>query len=529
MFDFAKKSLNAKIGLLIMTITILVFAILVSITSYWQRSGMISQMEEALTRTSELIHSAVSKPMVVGNDAGTKQEFVDLSNRYKDINVYITNYKGNITYSTKKETVRTDLSSSFNHPEAKALISGSLKTNHASNVLLEQGDKFLYMHSMSIPNEPTCYHCHGSSEPILGEMLLVQDVTHVMNDIDFKLYETIGLSVAGIILLICTVFIFLRKVVIQRVEEIKNGTDLIATGDMNVTFPNAGEDELGQLCSNLNLMIRRLRGVIGEVNCATTNVAAGSSELSDSSNTIAQGATEQAASIEEISSSMEEMTANIQHNTENARETESISTQAAVDAEAGGSTVQRTVDVMRNIAEKIIVVEEIARQTNLLALNAAIEAARAGEHGKGFAVVASEVRKLAERSGLAASEISELSGSSVAVAEEAGAMLTKLVPEIQRTAELVQEIAASSEEQTSGASQINRAIQQLDSVVQQNASAAEEMASSAVELSGQGDQLKRAMQFFKVDESLMNEEACNMDDDLQTTYELPSDSDLTRY
>jgi methyl-accepting chemotaxis protein len=197
---------------------------------------------------------------------------------------------------------------------------------------------------------------------------------------------------------------------------------------------------------------------------------------------------------------MEEMSANIRQNAENAQQTEAIAVQTSKDAQKGGEAVARTVAAMKQIAEKISIIEEISRQTNMLALNAAIEAARAGEHGKGFAVVAGAVRKLAERSQTAAGEISQLSMSSVGIAEEAGQMLTKIVPDIARTAELVQEINAASSEQDSGASQINSAIDQLNSVIQQNSSASEEMSSTAEELSAQAEQLRNIISFFKIDD-----------------------------
>ncbi len=274
----------------------------------------------------------------------------------------------------------------------------------------------------------------------------------------------------------------------------------MAEGDFTGRLEIDQRDEIGVLARALNDMVGRLRVVVADVRSATDNVASGSEELSASSESLSQGATEQAAAIEEVSSSIEEMAANIRQNADNAQQTEKIALQAAKDAQEGGVAVGQAVVAMKNIAEKISIIEEIARQTNLLALNAAIEAARAGEHGKGFAVVAAEVRKLAERSGNAAGEISELSSSTVTVSEKAGEMLMKLVPDIQRTAELVQEIAAATGEQNSGAEQINKAIQQLDQVIQQNASASEEMASTSEELSSQAQQLQQTMSFFRVDD-----------------------------
>jgi methyl-accepting chemotaxis protein len=215
---------------------------------------------------------------------------------------------------------------------------------------------------------------------------------------------------------------------------------------------------------------------------------------------MSKGASTQAASAEEASSSIEQMNANIRQNAENALQTEKIATQAANDAQEGGDAVNMTVSAMKQIADKIMIIEEIARQTNLLALNAAIEAARAGEHGKGFAVVAAEVRKLAERSQNAAAEINDLSTNSVEVAEQAGQLLEVIVPNIQKTAELVQEISAASKEQDAGAEQINKSIQQLDSVIQQNASASEEMASTAEELSSQSEQLADMISFFVMED-----------------------------
>ncbi len=235
---------------------------------------------------------------------------------------------------------------------------------------------------------------------------------------------------------------------------------------------------------------RSVTRVLREVKSVADNVAAASQELSSSSEELSQGSTEQASSVEETTASLEQMSANIRQNTDNALETEKIAAKASSDAVESGEAVAVTVGAMNQIAGKISIIEEIARQTNLLALNAAIEAARAGEHGKGFAVVASEVRKLAERSQGAAAEISQLSSSSVKDAERTGKMLNQLVPDIKKTAELVQEISSASREQNQGADQINKAVQQLSVVVQRNAGASEEMASTAQEMSAQAEQLR---------------------------------------
>jgi methyl-accepting chemotaxis protein len=269
-------------------------------------------------------------------------------------------------------------------------------------------------------------------------------------------------------------------------------------GDFSAALEVRQEDEIGEMATALNSMVSKVRKVLWDVRSASDRAAAGAGEMSSSAGQLSRGATEQAASIEEVAASMEQMSSNISNNAVNASQTEKIAVKAARDAEAGGLAVEQAVEAMKDIARKISIVEEIARQTNLLALNAAIEAARAGEHGKGFAVVAAEVRKLAERSGTAAAEISDLSSSTVGVADEAGRMLTMLVPDIRRTAELVQEISAASSEQKAGVDQINAALQQLDQVIQQNASASEEMASTSDDLSTQAEQLQTTVSFFRL-------------------------------
>lgn len=308
--------------------------------------------------------------------------------------------------------------------------------------------------------------------------------------------------IIGIILAIALGLLITRMVTtgvnkgVEIAETVANG-DLTLDVDQSLTDQG---DEIGQLARAMQRMVEKLREVIGGVVAGSDNIAAASQQMSSTAQEMSQGSTEQASSAEEVSSSMEEMAANIQQNTDNARETEKIARQAETGIVSSSNASEQAVGAMRDIAEKIGIIGEIARQTNILALNAAVEAARAGEHGKGFAVVAAEVRKLAERSQVAAAEIDKLSKFGVSISEEAGQKLAAIVPDIQKTARLVQEIAAASIEQNSGADQVNSAIQQLNQITQQNAAASEEMATSSEELASQADQLLEMVSYFKLDQ-----------------------------
>ncbi len=313
----------------------------------------------------------------------------------------------------------------------------------------------------------------------------------------------IGTIIIAVILGVM-IALFLASLITKPIIKGVTFAQSLAEGDLTTTLDIDQKDEIGILADALKSMSRQFKEVVQGVRLNADGLASASHEISATAQTLSQSAMEQASSVEQTTSSVEQLNASVQQNVENAKVTNDMANSSARDAASGGEAVKRTVSAMKEIASKIGLIEDIAYKTNLLSLNAAIEAARAGEHGKGFTVVAAEVRKLAENSRVTALEINELATKSVSIAEEAGKSLEDVVPNIQKTADLVEEITASSEEQAQGISQINDAMSQLDQATQQNASSSEELAATAEEMSGQAEQLQQAVAFFKVDNVATN-------------------------
>ncbi len=352
-------------------------------------------------------------------------------------------------------------------------------------------DRLYYLHTFPI---------HDFSDAEIGRVAVMVDREQARTQMRFTMAVSIGLLFLTAVIA-STILLFVIRSSFRPLGEVIETATRMSQGDFTMRLETEKEDEAGRILSAVGRMVDQLRSTIADIRAIADSVSHGSNRLSATAQALSQGATHQASSVEEVSSSIEEMGAKIEHSAENATKTEKIAIKSAEDAEAGGRSVRETVARMKQVADKIGIIEEIARNTNLLALNSAIEAARAGEHGKGFAVVAAEVRKLAERSQQAALEIHELSTNSVDIAETAGGLLDRMVPDIGKTADLVQEISSAAREQNSGLQQITQALTQLDQVVQQNVSASEQVASMSRELSSMADQLSKSISIFQIEEN----------------------------
>lgn len=427
------------------------------------------------------IVGAISLGYVLGDE-----RFVDDLKRVQDVEA--TLFYGDTRYQTtiKDETGARIVGTKLGIPEIE-------------NTVLQRGQTY-YGESMiqGIPYQSAYLPISGASGEITG-MLFVGLQVSIINSMVTRISGAVLLLmlILGVVA-VGVIGYIINSTIIKPINKLVIASDEFAKGNLNINIDYKSNDEMGTLSNSISKMAESLKDMVEKITGISDSIASASNEMSSSAQMLSDGVNMQASSSEEISSSMEEMSSMIESNSDNASQTTKLAKSAEVGVQRGSEATRETAGYMREISEKISIITDIAFQTNILALNAAVEAARAGEHGKGFAVVAAEVRKLAERSSLAADEIVGVTTKGVGLAEEAGDVLAQLVPDIEKTSNLIQEIAASSVEQTNGVEQINNATQQLSQVVQQNASSSEELASNSEELSAMAEQLKEIMSFFKV-------------------------------
>ncbi|MBN1500056.1 MAG: hypothetical protein JW982_07875 [Spirochaetes bacterium] len=446
---------------------------------------------------SGLLTCLVSVPVIENNDVigiiGLTVNSGEFSQKIvKDVKIGKTGYP----FMTNNEGVITA------HPNPDQILNLKLKEFDWGKRLLELGDGENTDYTFEGREK---YAAHNESTNFNFQVFASGYKSDVSDQAKQMVMIMALFAVIGIVISASGVFIYV-SIKLAPLEKCRDLVLSIASGDLTKQYKGKiYKDEVGVLVNAANEMAEQLNELISKISQSADSFAASSEEISATAENLSQGSSEQAANVEEIASSLEEIGATITQNTENSKSTDTIAQKTSEQAEDGGRAVSETVEAMKNISKKIGLIEDIAYQTNLLALNAAIEAARAGEHGKGFAVVAGEVRKLAEKSQLASQEISELANNSVIIADKAGHLLDEIVPAIKKTADLVQDITAASEQQNAGVGQINFGMNELNNVTQQNASASEELSATSELLSGNAQELQRMVNYFTVSNSVKPE------------------------